>query len=288
MKKLLPAVLIMLIFQAPLYSDSTFSLKKKSPKKTTVWQDLGTDLKYFAVDWGSYLTLPFRMDYGDFMIGSSVIAGTVISSTTDKAFREATARYGYETYNGDFWDIPTAYGFVQYPSIFGGALYAVGLFARETEIRKTGRMLIQALAYSGTLTMGMRYLFGRERPFTSRDGSQYNFTWFQSEGDTQSFPSGHMVVAAATSTVLAEQIDTWWARVVLYSFAALTGYARLYNDKHWLSDVLFGAALGYGTGIFVINQERRREDEQKKKLKKKGGGFSIQPTFNGIHLSYGF
>ena len=287
MKKIL-LIIVIFSFNTALYSDSTFSLKKSKPKKTTVWQDLGNDLKYFAVDWGAYLTLPFRMDAQDFVISSTVIAGTVISSTADKSFREATARYGYETYNGDFWDAPTAYGFVQYPSIFGGALYTVGLFARETELRKTGRMLIQALAYSGTLTIGMRYLFGRARPFTSKNGDPYQFTWFQTAGDTQSFPSGHTVVAFATSTVLAEQIDTWWARVVLYGFASLTGYARLYNDKHWLSDVIFGAALGFGSGMFVINRERERERDEKRKLKKKGGGFSFQPSFNGINLSYVF
>jgi len=288
MKKLMLGVLVIITFQSSLFSDSTYSLKKKTPKKTTVWQDLGNDLKYFAVDWGAYLTLPFRMDTEDFIIGSSVIMGTVISSTADKDFRKAVSRYGYGTYNGDFWDAPTAYGFVQYPSIFGGALYTIGLFARENEIRKTGRMLIQALAYSGTLTMGMRYLFGRTRPFSSKTGSQYEFTWFQSAGDSQSFPSGHMVVAVATSTILAEQIDTWWARVVFYGFATLTGYARLYNDKHWLSDMVFATALGYGSAKFVLNRDRERELNEKRKLKKKGGGFSLHPSFNGINLSYVF
>ncbi|MBL8017672.1 MAG: hypothetical protein JNK43_10400, partial [Ignavibacteria bacterium] len=43
-------------------ADSTFNKKNIKPRKTTVWQDLGNDLKYFASDWGSYLTLPFRMN----------------------------------------------------------------------------------------------------------------------------------------------------------------------------------------------------------------------------------
>jgi membrane-associated phospholipid phosphatase len=136
--------------------------------------------------------------------------------------------------------------------------------------------------------MGLRYLLGRTRPFSSIKDSQYEFTWLQSRGDTQSFPSGHTVVAFATSTILAEKIDTWWARVVLYGFAALTGYARLYNDQHWLSDVIFGAALGYGSAKYVLKREEERENIQKKKLKNKGGGFSLYPSFNGIGLSYTF
>jgi membrane-associated phospholipid phosphatase len=287
MKKLPVLVTMIFLLQGTVLSDSTFSLKKFKPKKTTIWQDLGNDLKYFGSDWGMYFVEPFA-SRKNILVSSGVVAGTVLSTAIDKDFRNKVSRRGFETYNHDFWDGPTAYGFVQYPSIFGGALYTIGLFSREDWLRKTGRMLIQSLAYSGTLTIGMRYLFGRHRPFVSKDGSQYEFSWFSTVGDTQSFPSGHTVVAFATSTILAEQIDTWWARIVLYSFAAMTGYARLYNDKHWISDVIFGAALGYGSAKFVLSREREREDNEKRKMKKKGGGFTLSPSLNGINLTYGF
>ncbi len=286
MKKLPLLLLITVSLNYSLLADSTFTLKNSKPKKTTVWQDLGYDLKCFGMDWGMYFIEPFR-NTKNILISTGVVSATVISSTADKEFRSAVSRQGYETYNHDFWDIPTAYGFVQYPSIFGGALYTIGLFAREQWLRKTGRMLIQSLVYSGTVTMAMRYAFGRSRPFTS-NGSQYEFSWFNTSGDTQSFPSGHTVVAFATSTILAEQIDTWWARVVLYSMAALTGYARLYNDKHWISDVIFAGALGFGSAKFVLWREREREENEKRKMKRKGGGFSFYPSFNGLGLTYNF
>jgi membrane-associated phospholipid phosphatase len=286
MKKLFLLILICSVTHSQFKSDSTLRLNSK-PKKTTIWQDLGSDLGYFAADWGNYFIEPFT-SRKNILISSGVVAATVISSAFDKDFRKGVSRQGFETYNHDFWDGPTFYGYVQYPSILGGALYTIGLFARETELRKTGRMLIQALTYSGTLTIGMRYLFGRTRPFSSKEGSQYEFTWFQTAGDTQSFPSGHTAVAFATSTVLAERIDTWWARVILYSFAAMTGYARLYNDKHWLSDVIFGGALGFSSGMYVIKREEQREKNEKRKMKRKGGGFSFYPSFNGLSLSYNF
>jgi len=305
MKKILFLIIVIIQLSADSYADSTKTILKVnsfeqninydgisllSPQsgKTTIWKDLGSDIKYFFTDWGTYLTLPLHMNGKDFIYAGSVIGGTVLISTLDKEVRNQISRRGYDSYNNDFWDIPTAYGYVQYPSIFAACLYAAGLFIRETEIRKTGRMLGQALVYSGTLTMGLRYVLGRERPFTSVTGSQYNFTWFQSSGDTQSFPSGHMVVAMATSTVLAEKINTWWARAILYPFAVLTGYARIYNDKHWLSDVVFAAALGYGTGRFVLNQEERREKEAKKKVKDKGSGLNFYPTMTGVGFTWRF
>jgi len=261
------------------------------PKKTTIFQDLGSDLGIMAIDWGAYLISPFIMDARETFLVSAFLAGTAISSATDLSIRKKYYRFGFDTYNRDVWDVPTFYGYVQYPSILGGVMYAAGLFAREKWLRTTGRQLIQALIYGGTLTIGLRYLTGRVRPYLSPN-DQYQFHAFEKDGEKQSFPSGHMVVAMTTSTVLAENIDTWWARAVLYPFALWTGIARMYNDRHWFSDIIAGAALGFGSGIFVINRERNREREQMEenrgRKRKTGGGFSIIPTGNGFHFTYGF
>ena len=286
MIKVISLLIIFVLSNTALKADSTFTKNSSKPLKTTIMQDIGNDLKYFATDWGAYFYEPFRTKK-NLLISSAVVGGTILISTADKEVKKEISVQGTGTYNGNFLDGPTAYGYVQYPSIFGGALYTIGLLTRESELRKTGRMLIQSLVYSGTVTMGLRYLLGRTRPFSSKTGSQYEFTWFQSKGDTQSFPSGHTVVAFATSTILAEQIDTWWARAILYPFAALTAYARMHNNQHWLSDVIFAATLGYGTSKFVIGREREREENEKRKMKK-GGGFSFYPSFNGFSVVYGF
>lgn len=287
MKQLAGCLFFLLAINYVSYSDSTVTLKKKSLKhsKSTIIKDLGYDLKYFAIDWGAFYAAPFTSSK-NLIYTSAVIGTTALVSPLDDEIRKEFSVPGPEKYAGNFLDGPTFYGYVQYPSILGGAMYTIGLLARESELRKTGRMLIQSLVYSGTLTMALRYATGRHRPFSS-SGNQYEFSWFNSAGDTQSFPSGHTVVAFATSTILAEQIDTWWARGILYSFAALTGYARLHYDKHWFSDIFFGAALGFGSSMFVLSREREREKQEKQKLKK-GGGFSFSPTLNGINIVYGF
>ena len=307
MNKFLCLLFVIVQFYSISYADSTKTILKvnsyeqnsnnyeiaspfHSPqlKKTTIWQDLGSDLKYFATDWGAYLTLPLRMNGKDFIYAGTVIGGTVLISTLDKEVRNAVSQQGHSDFNNDFWDIPSAYGQIQYPALFGACLYTAGLFTRQTEIRKTGRMLVQALIYSGTLGLGIKYVLGRVRPYASVSGSQYEFKWFETSEDAQAFPSGHAIVAMATSTVLAEKINTWWARAILYPFALMTGYSRIYNDKHWLSDVVFGAALGYGTGMFVLHQEERREKDDKKKVKNTGSGLNFFPTMTGFGFTWGF
>ncbi|MFC0604213.1 phosphatase PAP2 family protein [Winogradskyella pulchriflava] len=64
--------------------------------------------------------------------------------------------------------------------------------------------------------------------------------------NNNSFPSGHTSAAFASATVLYEEFKDS-SPILAYSgyvFASSTAYLRMANNAHWLSDVLFGAALG--------------------------------------------
>jgi membrane-associated phospholipid phosphatase len=61
-----------------------------------------------------------------------------------------------------------------------------------------------------------------------------------------SFPSGHTAEAFASAEFLRMEYQnkSIWYGVLGYSMACMTGYLRMYNNKHWFSDVLAGAAVG--------------------------------------------
>jgi membrane-associated phospholipid phosphatase len=46
--------------------------------------------------------------------------------------------------------------------------------------------------------------------------------------------------------------DRWIVGGVTYTLATLTGVSRIYNNMHWASDVMAGAALGTVTGLAVV------------------------------------
>jgi membrane-associated phospholipid phosphatase len=89
----------------------------------------------------------------------------------------------------------------------------------------------------------LKFGFGRERPVCLCGSLE-----FEPFGAGQSLPSGHTAAAFAAATALAGHIDAKWARVALYGGATLVAWSRMNDDKHWLSDVVAGAALGLAAG----------------------------------------
>jgi membrane-associated phospholipid phosphatase len=257
------------------------------PHKNSIGDDLGSDFIIFFKDWGGYLTYPFRMKGTDWLIGGAAIGGTVLSSLADRSVHTVLGDQNAANSKYNFFNLAAYYGYIYYQAAFAGGLYLAGLFTRSDGVRETGRLLMQSFTYSGTITISLRILFGRERPYIT--DNPYKFHWLTIKSlDTQSFPSGHTAVAFAASTILAERIGTWWSRVIFYGAAGLVGFSKIRTNQHWLSDVVFGGILGFSSSWFVLKREEDRINKKKKREEKKGGGFSFYPSFNGFSIVYNF
>ena len=68
--------------------------------------------------------------------------------------------------------------------------------------------------------------------------------------DNGSFPSGHTASAFASATVL-ERHFGWKAGVPAFGFATYVGLARMSANKHNMSDVIMGAAMGIASARAV-------------------------------------
>lgn len=98
-------------------------------------------------------------------------------------------------------------------------------------------LLVLSAAISQGLSKGTKALVSEWRP----DGS-----------DHHSFPSGHTTMAFMSAELLRMEYrdSSPWIAVAGYAVAAGTGVMRMYNDKHWLNDVIAGAGMGIlGTRI---------------------------------------
>lgn len=150
--------------------------------------------------------------------------------------------------------------------IIGPSLYLIGHFGHWPYVEALGLHGTESFLLGMTFTTAIKFVAGRKRPYLTADTSAYSFQLFRGfKGkDYQSFPSGHTTTAfSVASSVTAEtaiwldRTDAWrgWKFVVgtvMYGGATLVGVSRMYNDKHWASDVIVGAAIGTFSGNKVV------------------------------------
>lgn len=170
--------------------------------------------------------------------------------TVDAAGQTAPSRYTFDTdilmlrnsIDPDFrhhYDDWTQYA----PAAVMVGLKTCGYKGRST----WGRMLVSdafSVAAMAAMVNGVKYSVQRLRP----DESAYN-----------SFPSGHTATAFMTATMLHKEYEgrSPWFSIGGYTLATLTGVSRVLNNRHWLTDVLAGAAIGIGSvhlGYFITDK----------------------------------
>jgi len=136
------------------------------------------------------------------------------------------------------------------PLAIAAVLYTGGWVAQQERWRRAGIAVAGASAASAAVVVALKVALGRWRPDHAPDAMHWSPpAW---EDAQQSFPSGHTAIAFAISAALDRTLELppAWA-AVLYSAAAMTGLSRVYDGRHWLSDVLTAAAIGYSFGQAV-------------------------------------
>jgi hypothetical protein len=113
------------------------------------------------------------------------------------------------------------------------SVYALNAFGVKGKNNLRDRTVIYALStiISTGIVTPLKHVTNVTRP----DGSSNN-----------SFPSGHTTTAFANAEFLRmeyKDVSPWYG-IVGYAMAATTGTLRVYNNRHWVSDVVAGAGFG--------------------------------------------
>ncbi len=118
--------------------------------------------------------------------------------------------------------------YVPFLSVY--ALNAIGIEGKN-RFKKRTCVLGTAYAMMGATVLSLKKMTSVKRP----DGSSRN-----------SFPSGHTATAFMGAEFVYQEYkdESIWYGVSAYLIAAGTGFFRMYNNRHWLSDVSAGAGIG--------------------------------------------
>ena len=131
-------------------------------------------------------------------------------------------------------------------TVVGGAL----AFGDRDKLGDTFWRSVDALAVTGVATEGLKFTFQRERPSQTSDPDR-----FFAGSHAESFPSGE--VAAISAAVTPFMVNYGHDHPSVYALALLPVYdavARVKTRGHWQSDVLAGAAVGTGVGLWASHR----------------------------------
>ena len=120
---------------------------------------------------------------------------------------------------------------------------SAGLLFRHKKLLRTTIEAGESFVIAGGITNVIKTIAMRKRPYDSSDPFSFKF-------GKRSFPSGHVAVSAAVSTVFAKEYKC----PVLYIIPLLTAYARVEKDAHWFSDTVAAFVLGYFTASWVVKK----------------------------------
>jgi membrane-associated phospholipid phosphatase len=114
--------------------------------------------------------------------------------------------------------------------------------SRTNKISHLGFDLIRAQIVSQALVQTIKITGQRDRP----------------TGECCAFPSGHATAAFAAASVLERHFGyrAWWPALAVASYVATS---RLVDNRHFVSDVVFGAALGEAVGWTVVGRHGKSE-----------------------------
>lgn len=277
-KKLNILLIFLLTFPSLLWAYQPKGENQDSTQHKTWYNTIADDFCSALDDYYELGTSALEFKSKDQVKFATSLSATLLAMSLDNELR-SLVKDSHTPERIDVFRAFTQGGEIKYAAPFCGAVYLGGLISGIEDVRVTGRLLLESLALSGLVNLTLKAALGRSRPFKENGNSDFRF--FQIKDDFHSMPSGHTTVAFAISSVLSERINNIYASVGLYSLAGAVGFSRIYLDRHWLSDVVAGAALGTLSGIAVSNAEKRNRVKSERNI-------SFYPVPYGIGIIYTF
>ena len=229
--------------------------------------------KNIVKDQKAIWTAPFHLERHDakWVIPSSI--GFMALVTTDRITGDEMAEFELP--------LKTSRVISNAGSVYGlgavaGAFYLFGRNRNDDRARETGLLSAEALVNGVIVEAALKGITQRARPLDGVERSEFF------DGGN-SFPSGHSTQAWAVATVIAHEYRGRRAvQIAAYGAATAVSVARFTGQKHYLSDVVAGSALGFAIGRYVYTTHHRGSSTDSELWRP-----MITPQFNRAAHAYG-
>lgn len=226
---------------------------------------------------GSVITAPARLDKTSALWAGGLAAGGLLVYSYDGQARHLASK-NQSGLNDSLSSVFEKFGEGSYDmgilGLYGGLCWAVnGDYGKRTTV-----LALESFAAANAAGTIVKMTAGRARPY-SHQGKGV-FRPFKMKTAYTSFPSGHTTSAFSIASVFARRCESPWVAASAYALAAGTALQRVYDDKHWASDVFAGAALGTAVGRWIASPAREKSSAMLLPV--------YNPGYAGAALSYAF
>lgn len=167
--------------------------------------------------------------------------------------------------------VAATFNFMGFPGslLMSGGMYGAGRLFDSADLADVGLHTAEAILLAEVFTYILKYTAGRARPaLDSRDPFNFQLLRGIRDDDYTSFPSGHSSAAFATAAALAHELERVLGGsdvlygIITYGPASLVALSRMFSNRHWTSDVVFGAAIGAFSGWKVVKYNHDNPDNR--------------------------
>jgi membrane-associated phospholipid phosphatase len=243
---------------------------------------------------GDTATIPDRQLFhrSDLYVAGAFVAGTIALLPLDRHLAEAF-HLEEQKNNSTLNRLSSTARFFGGPGplILGPSMYVIGRFGHVPKLAEIAVHGTEAVVVGAVVAGAIKIVAGRYRPYATGDLNPHDFSFGRGlhSDSAKSFPSGHSTAAfSAAAAIVAETNEswpqyTWIVAPVMYGGATVVGLSRMYDDQHWASDVLVGAAIGTFSGLKVVRFNHTHTGNQVDKILL---GTRVVPTPNGTALAW--
>ncbi len=170
-------------------------------------------------------------------------------------------------------------------------IYVIGRLDDQPRVQALGLHSAESILLASAIGGTIKALAGRQRPYVDVKNPHSFQLGRGFDGDEyRSFPSGHTIAAFAFASSLTRETQFWWPHAgfwigtVFYGGAGMVGMSRMYNNMHWASDVMAGAAIGTIVGLKVVKYTHSHPDGKldNKLIKPKKSAIQFNPVLYSI------
>jgi hypothetical protein len=129
-----------------------------------------------------------------------------------------------------------------------GIMWGDGCVHHDETLRDNGFTALEAAGAAAGINEVFKIAANRQYPYGSKSTGEF---W----ENGKSFPSGHSAASWAFASALAHRYpQKRWVKWSAYAFATAVSLSRIPAKKHYPSDILVGATIGYVTGAYMAGK----------------------------------